>query len=84
MIDLPTLFNWLFQTAVAFVSTIAFSIIFHTPKKEWLCCGFTGGVGWLVYLVCMYLNTGWWQPLSLPQWPWPGSPACSLFGAGPR
>ena len=34
------------------------SIIFHTPKKEWLCCGFTGGVGWLVYLVCMHLNTG--------------------------
>ncbi len=58
MIDLPTLFNWLFQTAVAFVSTIAFAIIFHTPKKEWLCCGFTGGVGWLVYLVCMHLNTG--------------------------
>ena len=58
MIDLPTLFNWLFQTAVAFVSTIAFSIIFHTPKQEWLCCGFTGGVGWLVYLVCMHLNTG--------------------------
>lgn len=58
MIDLPTLFNWLFQTAVAFVSTIAFAIIFHTPKKEWLCCGITGGVGWLVYLVCMHLNTG--------------------------
>ena len=33
VIDLPTLFNWLFQTAVA-VSTITFSIIFHTPKRN--------------------------------------------------
>lgn len=52
MIDLPTLLYWLFQTAVAFVSTIAFAIIFHTPQKEYLCCGITGGIGWLAYLVC--------------------------------
>lgn len=31
MIDFPTLLNWLFQTAVAFVSTIAFAIIFTRP-----------------------------------------------------
>ena len=28
-------FEWLIQTAVAFVSTIAFAIIFHTPKKQY-------------------------------------------------
>lgn len=58
MIDLPLLFNWLFQTAVAFVSTIAFAIIFHTPRREYIFCGITGGLGWLVYLVCMYFQTG--------------------------
>ncbi len=58
MIDFPTLLNWLFQTAVAFVSTIAFAIIFHTPRREYLFCGITGGVGWLVYLICMYANLG--------------------------
>ena len=58
MIDFPTLLNWLFQTAVAFVSTIAFAIIFHTPRLEYLFCGITGGVGWLVYLICMYANLG--------------------------
>lgn len=50
--------NWLFQTLVAFVSTVAFSIIFHTPKREWLCTGTTGAVGWLVYLVTMGLGGG--------------------------
>ena len=56
--DFLTLLNWLFQTAVAFVSTIAFAIIFHTPRREYLCCGTTGGMGWLVYLICMHLGTG--------------------------
>lgn len=58
MIDLPLLLNWAFQTAVAFVSTIAFAIIFHTPRREYLFCGITGGLGWLVYLICMHLGTG--------------------------
>lgn len=53
MIDLTSLLHWGFQTIVAFVSTIAFAIIFHTPKKEYLFCGITGGVGWLVYLICV-------------------------------
>ena len=50
MIDLATLLNWAFQTGVAFVATIAFAIIFHTPRKEYVYCGITGAVGWLVYL----------------------------------
>ena len=58
MIDLTTLLHWGFQTIVAFVSTIAFAIIFHTPKKEYLFCGITGGVGWLVYLICVGMGWG--------------------------
>lgn len=58
MIDLPLLLNWAFQTAVAYVSTIAFAIIFHTPPREYLFCGITGAIGWLGYLICMHLGTG--------------------------
>ena len=43
---------------MAFVATIAFAVIFHTPRKEYLCAGATGGAGWLVYLICMGLGTG--------------------------
>ncbi len=58
MIELPLLLNWLLQTLVAFAATIAFSIIFHTPKKEYLLTGVTGGVGWLVYLIAMHFGCG--------------------------
>ena len=54
MIDLPTLFNWLFQTAVAFVSTIAFSIIFHTPKGMALLRSLPGAwAGWCISSACI-------------------------------
>ena len=39
----------LLQTAVAFASTIAFAVIFHTPRRELLYTGLTGGAGWLVW-----------------------------------
>ena len=58
MMDIPTLFNWAFQTAVAFASTIAFAIIFHTPSREYFFCGITGGIGWLVYLFCTGMGLG--------------------------
>lgn len=58
MTDLPLLLNWLFQTGVAFLSTVAFSIIFHTPQKEYVWTGFTGGAGWLVYLISLHLGAG--------------------------
>ena len=45
MINVSLLLYWLLQMGVAFLSTITFAIIFHTPRKEWLCCGFTGAVG---------------------------------------
>ena len=56
--DFLTLLNWLFQTGVAFLATITFAIIFHTPRREWLFCGITGGLGWLVYLICMSADMG--------------------------
>lgn len=58
MNDLHTLLNWLLQTGVAFLSTIAFAIIFHTPRREWLYAGLTGGAGWLVYLIATGMGGG--------------------------
>ena len=43
--------EWLLQTAVAFISTIAFAIIFHTPKKQYVFGGLAGAFGWLIYIV---------------------------------
>ncbi len=58
MNDIHTLLNWLLQTGVAFVSTIAFAIIFHTPRREWLYAGLTGGAGWLLYLIASGMGGG--------------------------
>lgn len=33
----------------AFMSTIGFSVLFHTPKKVFLKTGIVGGLGWIVY-----------------------------------
>lgn len=56
--SLSLLLNWAFQTLVAGLSTIAFAIIFHTPRREWLLTAVTGGVGWLVYLISMHIGFG--------------------------
>ncbi len=55
---LSLLLSWCIQTAVAFLATIAFSIIFHTPKKQWIFTGITGGAGWLCYLICIHFHSG--------------------------
>lgn len=34
----------------AFISTIGFSIVFHTQKKHLLICGLVGALGWAIYL----------------------------------
>lgn len=34
---------------VAMVATISFAILFNAPKKEVICCGLTGALGWGVY-----------------------------------
>ena len=50
------LLNWALQTAVAFVSTIAFAIIFHTPSKQYIWSGFVGAFGWLIYIIYMHFT----------------------------
>lgn len=52
------LLNWAFQSLIAGLSTIAFAIIFHTPRRDYLLTAVTGGVGWLVYLITMHLGCG--------------------------
>lgn len=58
MIDISTILGWALQTVVAFVATIAFAVIFHTPRKEYLFTGIVGGAGWLVYLLSTSLGAG--------------------------
>lgn len=39
----------IWELIAAFFGTIAFSIIFHVPKKFYPYCGMIGAVGWAVY-----------------------------------
>ena len=50
------LFDWAVQALVAFVATIALSIIFHTPRNQYAFAGITGAVGWLIYIVYMHFQ----------------------------
>ncbi len=34
---------------VAMFATISFAVLFTAPKREVLCCGLTGALGWTVY-----------------------------------
>ncbi|MFI3230672.1 MAG: threonine/serine exporter family protein [bacterium] len=42
---------------LAFLSTVTFSVMFNTPKKELLYCGLIGAIGWFVYSVSL-INGG--------------------------
>ena len=44
------------QVILAFVGTVAFSVLFGAPPRHFLYCGLTGAFGWWVYLVGMQLN----------------------------
>lgn len=39
------------QIFIAFVATIAFSVLFNVPKEQYIFCGITGALGWLCYLI---------------------------------
>ena len=39
----------LVQCAVSFAAVMAFAILFHAPRREWVPCGLTGMVGGVVY-----------------------------------
>lgn len=46
----------LLETLWAFLATIAFSIMFNTPKKELLYCGIAGAIGWFFYTLCIKMG----------------------------
>lgn len=45
------LFTWAFlaELLCAAIGTIAFSVLFFVPKKDYVFCGLCGGAGWGVY-----------------------------------
>lgn len=42
----------LLQFIISTIATLSFAVLFHAPRRELLYCGLTGGVGWVVYLIC--------------------------------
>lgn len=43
---------------VAVVATLSFALLFSAPKNELLYCGFTGGLGWIIYYVMTTIGFG--------------------------
>lgn len=41
----------LLQLLAAYIGTVAFSVLFHVPKRYHFDCGATGAIGWGVYLL---------------------------------
>lgn len=56
MITAPVIIDWLIAIFISFTSTVAFSIIFHTPKKQRVFGGITGLAGYFTYTVCLYFD----------------------------
>ncbi|MEG0167844.1 MAG: threonine/serine exporter family protein [Ruthenibacterium sp.] len=48
--------QFIIQCAVAFAATWAFALLYHVPKKEYICCGITGAAGWGCYIACRDLQ----------------------------
>jgi uncharacterized membrane protein YjjB (DUF3815 family) len=48
----------LLQLISAFIGTVAFSILFQVRKKYFITCGFTGTIGWFVYLLAYHFSAG--------------------------
>ena len=45
------------QCVVSFVATVAFSLLFHAPKNQYVWCGITGMAGWAVYWLLMQVHS---------------------------
>lgn len=45
------------QILISMAATIAFAVLFHVPRSEYLLCGINGAVGWMVYLFCISKGT---------------------------
>ena len=46
------------QFALSMIATMAFAILFCAPRNEWLLCGLSGAIGWIVYNVMFHHNLG--------------------------
>ena len=46
------------QFAISMIATMAFAILFCAPRNEWLFCGLSGAIGWIVYYVMFHHNLG--------------------------
>lgn len=46
------------QILVAVVATLAFAVLFHVPRQEYLYCAVNGGLGWVVYKICLGYGFG--------------------------
>ena len=44
--------------AEAMVGVVPFAILFHAPKKEWIACGISGTIGWILYCIMSDLGFG--------------------------
>lgn len=45
------------ESIIAFLATTAFSILYNSPKKQWLFSGLIGSCSWLVYRLCCFKTT---------------------------
>ena len=46
----------LLEFLYAFLTTVTFSVMFNTTKKELLYCGLAGGIGWFFYSICLKID----------------------------
>lgn len=46
------------QLMMSFVASAVFGILFNSPPKLMLQCGFVGMAGWFVYITCLDVNIG--------------------------
>lgn len=46
------------QFALSMIATMAFAILFCAPRNEWLLCGLSGAIGWIVYYAMFHHNLG--------------------------
>lgn len=45
--------NMLLQVLAAAIGVMAFAALFRAPRKYYVDCGITGGLGWFIYLLVM-------------------------------
>ena len=46
------------QFLISMIATMAFAILFCAPKTEWILCGLSGAIGWIVYYILYHHDLG--------------------------